>query len=96
VCELFNQTPSICISDSSTAIRRPRQHGIASVNEGYGKDDILWCRVGRGVLVRGIHKVIRTQRIPVNAVIKVRDGKGFLVRRYRRTASVNQSEERVQ
>ena len=58
VCKLSNQTPSLCISDPSTSIRGSRQHGIASVNEGYGKDDILQCWVGHGVLEQGIHKVI--------------------------------------
>jgi hypothetical protein len=96
VCKLSNQAPSICIGDSSTSTRRSRKHGIASVNEGYRKDDVLRCRVGRGVLERGINEVIGTQGIPVDAVIKVRNGKGFLIRRYRRTASVYQSEERGQ
>ena len=40
--------------------------------------------------------MIRTQGIPINSVIKVRDGKGFLIRRYRRTASAYQPEERKQ
>jgi hypothetical protein len=41
VGKLSNQAPSICISDSGTPIRRPRQHGFASVNECYRKDDVL-------------------------------------------------------
>lgn len=89
VCELSNQAPVICIGDSSASIRRSRQHGIASINECYRKDDILRYRVSRGVLERGIHKVIRAQGIPVNAIIKVRNGKGLFIRRYRRTASVS-------
>jgi hypothetical protein len=44
------------------------------------------------VLERGIHKVIRFKGIPVNAVIKVRDGKVLLVGENRRTASVYRSE----
>jgi hypothetical protein len=88
VCKLSNQAPSICIGDSGTPIRRSRQHSVASVNECNGKDDILRHCVGRGVLEGGIHKVIRTQGIPVNAVIKVRNSESFLVRGYRRTASV--------
>jgi hypothetical protein len=86
----------MCIGDSSTSTQRSRQHGIASVNECYGKYDVLRCRVGRGVLERGIHKVIRFQGIPVDAVIKVRDGKGLLVGGNRRTPSVYRSEERGQ
>ena len=89
VCKLSNQLPSICIRDPSTPIRRSRQHGIAGVDKCYGKDDVLRCLVSRGVQEWGIHKVIGTQGIPVNAVIKVRNGKGFLIRRYRRAASVS-------
>ena len=48
--------------------------------------------MNRGVLERGIHKVIRTQGIPVNAVVKVCNGKGLLIRGYRRTASAYRSE----
>ena len=77
VCKLSNQTLSVCIGDSSTSTRRSRQHGIVRVNERYGKDDILRCWVGRDVLERGIHEVVRTQGIPIDAVIKVRDGKVF-------------------
>ena len=40
--------------------------------------------------------MIRTQGIPVNSIIEVRDGKGFLIRRYRRTASVYRLEEHGQ
>ena len=96
VCKLSNQAPCVCIGDSSTSTRRSRQHGIARVNERYGKDDILRCWVGRGVLERGIHEVVRTQGIPIDAVIKVRDGKGLLVEGNRRTTSVCRAEERGQ
>ena len=81
MCKLSDQAPSICVGDPSASIRRSRQHSIASVYERYWKDDVLRYWMGRGVLERGIHKVIRTQGIPVDAVIKVRDGKGFLIGR---------------
>lgn len=37
--------------------------------------------------------MVRTQGIPVNAVVEVCNGKGLLVRGYRRTASAYRSEE---
>ena len=40
------------------------------------------------MLEGGIREVIRDQGVPVNAVIKVRNGKSSLIRRYRRTTSV--------
>jgi hypothetical protein len=76
VCKLSDQAPCVCIGDSSTSTRHSRQHGIVRVNERYGKDDILRCWVGHGVLERGIHEVVRTQEIPIDAVIKVHDRKG--------------------
>jgi hypothetical protein len=91
MCKLSNQAPSICIRDLGTPLRRSRQHSIARINKYYGEDDILQRWMGCGVLMRSIHKVIRTQGIPVNAIIKVCNGECFLVRRYGRTASVNRS-----
>lgn len=44
--------------------------------------------MGCGVLEWGIYKVIGGQGIPINAVIKVCNGKGLLIRRYRRIPSM--------
>jgi hypothetical protein len=40
--------------------------------------------------------VIRTQGVPVNAVIKVCNGESFFIRGYRRTASIYRSGDRGQ
>jgi hypothetical protein len=58
------------------------------MNECEGKNDILRCWMGCGVLGGGIVEVIGGQGIPVNAVIKVCNGKSILIWRYCRTASI--------
>lgn len=57
------------------------------MNECHRENDILRCWMSGGVLEGGIREVIRGQGIPIDAVIKVGDGKSPLIRRYCRAAS---------
>ncbi len=86
--KLLYQAPIFGIGDSGASVRCPRQYSTATVNECHWENDILRCWMGCSMLEGGIREVIRGQGIPVNAVIKVRNGKSSLIWRYRRTASV--------
>ncbi len=88
-----NQSPVHCISDLGTSIWCTWQHSIITINEGYRKYSILQCWEVCGAQEQGTHKRISTQCVPVYAIMEVHNGKGFLIRRYRRMASVYQSEE---
>ncbi len=92
--KLLYQAPIFGIGDSGASVRCPQQYSTATMNKCHWENDILWCWMGCSMLEGGIHKVIRGQGIPVNAVIKVHNGKSSLIWRYCRTASVPRWDKR--